>query len=430
VLKAVARAREAKAKRALRMMSPVLCDRRIPRPERVMVAKAFLVPVVMYGAELWGGRRAVVRPLELLLNRMWSMVLGVPRTSSLFCARHAVRAQSARAMSLVASARAMAKWRSLRSWVSEFVRAPYRRRIAEPDWVWSRSVNVSLRAASDEGDIAAAAAAAQVEATKRAATKAATRAEIKEDGSMAGDLWRRYDLDGTVGEARKLALAGSDVNNWSVRQMDRMRAGVFNTTQRLARCEFVSGMWRAQCPYCLQPVPEDLAHFLLECPEWRSARMRFIMPVLRRAGCGGWIGNVERRQDLVYILLGGKLGRCSAVSLSRARQEDKEAKQRAERGGEGDRRRGVAVVVAAGAGAGAADVGAVAEGVPGHAAVVRREVKLSKSLRSSGLNFLVGVSRFLRAVWSDRTARGPPLSRRRPIGGMAELGAPGGRLVP
>jgi len=181
----------------------------------------------------------------------------------------------------------------MRSWVSEFVRAPYRRRIAEPDWVWSRSVNVSLRAASDEGDIAAAAAAAQVEATKRAATKAATRVEIKEDGSMAGDLWRRYDLDGTVGEARKLALAGSDVNNWSVRQMDRMRAGVFNTTQRLARCEFVSGMWRAQCPYCLQPVPEDLAHFLLECPEWRSARMRFIMPVLRRAGCGGWIGNVE-----------------------------------------------------------------------------------------------------------------------------------------
>ena len=44
---------------------------------------------------------------------------------------------------------------------------------------------------------------------------------------------------------------------------------------------------------------------------------------------------------------------------------------------------------------------------------------------SSGLNWLVGVGRYVRAVWSDRTAQGPPLSLGRHRG-MAELDAPGG----
>ena len=359
-LKASARARAAKAQRVANMLSPVLRDRRIPRPERVLVAKAFLVPVVMYGAELWGGRRDVVRPLELLLNRVWCMVLGVPRTSSLFCARHAARTRSARAASFMASARAMAKWRAMKSWVGAFVTAPFRRRAGAGAWVWSQSVSRSLRAVDRTGATTAAVLAGEVAVAKRKAAAAAERAEVKADRSAHGSWWREYDLDGTVSEARMLAVAGAGelVSNWALRHVDRMRAGVFNTTQRLARCGFVPERWRAQCPYCLQGVPEDLAHFLLECPEWSEARKKFIMPVLRRADCSAWLGVADRRLDLVYILLGGKRGKRSALSLARrAKDKAEKAKAKADKaaagGGEG---------VVAGVVAGVVDVAAVGAG--------------------------------------------------------------------
>jgi hypothetical protein len=326
-----------------------------------------VVPVVLYGAELWGGRRTVVRPLELLLNRMWCMVLGVPRTSSLFCARHAVHVRSARAASLVASARALAKWRGMHTWVSEFVRAPFRRRCGGV-WVWSTSVVRSVRAVDRTGDTAAAAAAGDVVGAKRAAGAAAERAEVKADRSGHGSWWREYDLDGTVGEARKLAVAGGDVSNWAVRQVDRMRAGVFNTTQRLARCEFVAARWRAQCPYCGEDVPEDLAHFLLECPEWSEARKLFIMPVLRRAGCAAWLGHAARRQDLVYILIGGKCGGRSAVSLSRKedKKKAKAAAAAAQGAGAGVERRAEAVAGGVAGGGDIVGADAAVHGVPGH----------------------------------------------------------------
>jgi hypothetical protein len=388
------------------------------------------------------------------------MVLGVPRTSSLFCARHAARTRSARAASFMASARAMAKWRAMKSWVGAFVTAPFRRRAGAGAWVWSQSVSRSLRAVDRTGATTAAVLAGEVAVAKRKAAAAAERAEVKADRSAHGSWWREYDLDGTVSEARMLAVAGAGelVSNWALRHVDRMRAGVFNTTQRLARCGFVPERWRAQCPYCLQGVPEDLAHFLLECPEWSEARKKFIMPVLRRADCSAWLGVADRRLilgskcsarrvprsvsqvtmadlDLVYILLGGKRSKRSALSLARrAKDKAEKAKAKADkaagRGGEGVVAGVVAGVVdVAAVGAGGLQLGAGGHGVPGHAAAGRGRGGQDKSLCSSGLNFLVALGRYLGAVWSDRTARGPPLSRRHLIGGMAELVAPGGLPV-
>jgi endonuclease/exonuclease/phosphatase family metal-dependent hydrolase len=379
------RARAAAGQAVLGTLMPVLRDRRIPRHERVTIVKSFLAPVVMFGAELWGGRRELVRPLHKVLHTALCVAVGVPRNTSMYCVRQTVGCRSARAWSLVASVRALSKWRGLRSWVSDLVRAPYRGR--GRSWVWSRAVTRTVRrvdrsrramAAAQEGDIS------------KAKKEIGKVAEVKDD-TLAGRRWRQYDLDGSVAEARKLATLGAmrDLDNWTVRQLDRMRAGVFNTTQRLARCEIVAAQWRAQCPYCLQPVAEDLAHFLLDCEAWTSQRKQFIMPVLRAAGCASWLDTPERRLDLVYILLGGKARRRQAVSMARPVRPRP------------------------------------ARDVIGHVAPMADPVA-NKSFRSSGANWLVGMGRFLRALWPVRDALGPPRSQIRFGGGMAELVAPGG----
>jgi hypothetical protein len=223
---------------------------------------------------------------------------------------------------------------------------------------------------------------------------------------------------------------------WMVWQLNRMRVGVFNTYQRLARAEVTDAQWEHRCPFCRARRPEDLAHFLLECPTWARQRGTFIVPILRKSKVHGWLGNPARRNDLVHILIGGNVGRHHAVSAARKDKKDKQQRN----GGNAPAPAAAAAVAAAGpapAGPPAAPAAAAAPlpplppnllvpvpDVPGHVAPPARQ--LSKCLRTSGLNWLVGVGRYLAAVWPQRTAEGPPLSRGRLPDDMAALHAPGG----
>src|SRR3954464_14507626 len=139
---AMARARAESARRLVGAMRASLCDYRIPCAERVMLVKAFVAPVIMYGAELWAGVGHVVRPLKKVLNEVWRLVLGVRKNASLFCIYRTVSCRSARAWSLVAAARAYSKWRASSTWMSLLLRHVVRGRSAT---VWSRSVRRALR---------------------------------------------------------------------------------------------------------------------------------------------------------------------------------------------------------------------------------------------------------------------------------------------
>ena len=444
---AMAEARAAAARKVYGIWHHALCDRRLPVHERVTIAKAYVMPVALYGAELWAGNVAVVHKLEMLLNDVWCTVLNVPRHASLYCVRRSAHCLSARNASLVASARAFAKWRSSRTWIGELLRGADFNVLT----VWSRRVASALSRVDKTRAAITAARDGDVAAAKRTTAAAAVRAEAKSDTADAGRRWRRYQLDDTVTEARKLAVSGvRDLSAWMVVQVTRMRVGVFNTYQRLAQCTAADAKWATQCPFCNAQVPEDLAHFLLECPTWAQQRALYLHPILRRCKVFSWLGKQERRADLTHILLGGAVGPHRALSLARKEKADK---KKANRGAHHDAAVAApaaaapapapaaaaapapAVLVAAAGAAPAANLHPVPVPVPApHVPVpVPRDVlQLGRvapprlqNPAVSGLNWMVGVGRFVRAVWSDRTAHGPPLSLGRHRG-MAELGAPGG----
>jgi hypothetical protein len=292
--------------------------------------------------------------------------------------------------------------------------------------VWSRSVRLALGRIDRSGESLAAAQAGDVPQAKQLVAAATEAAEAKADKSLSGAKWRAYDLDTTVSEASKLSRSElRDLKEWEVAQVQRMRVGVFNTFQRLARAELVPARWERSCPFCDHMGPEDLPHFLLECPAWSSERGRFIGPVLRYAKIDEWLRAEDelRREKSTFLLLGGRVDGHSAVSL--LRRSKKKKKQQAndqdvmDEAPVRDELDDAVAPVPAGAAA------AVAPDAVGRVAAGAAPDRQNKSLGSSGLNWLVGVSRYLRAVCPERTARGPPLSQGRPRG-MAELDAPGG----
>ena len=397
-----------------------------------MLVKAFVAPVIMYGAELWAGVERVVRPLNKVLNEVWRLVLGVRKNASLFCIYRTVSCRSARAWSLVAAARAYSKWRASSTWTSLLLRHRVRGRSAT---VWSRSVRRALRSIDRSHEAVRVAEAGDVAQAKKLVGAAAEAAEAKGDRALAGALWRGYDLGTTAGEASKLLRSDvRDLKTGEVAQVQRMRVGVFSTYHRHAVAGRVHAQWRHKCPFCDRNGPEDLPHFLLECPAWSAERGRFLLPVLRRAKVHEWLGVAERRVDATYVLLGGCVEGRSAVSALRGgKKKKKKAEQKeaenVEPVGDEEAQVGAAAAVApVPAGAAAAAV-AVANDAMGRVAAAPPDPGQNKSLRSSGLNWLVGVCRYLRAVCPERTARGPPLSQGRAVRGRAELPAPGGGMV-
>jgi hypothetical protein len=290
-----------------------------------------------------------------------------------------------------------------------------------------RRIDRRSELAAEAGDVA------QAKKLVGAATEAA---EAKSDESLYGARWRGYDLGTTAGEASKLLRSDvRDLRSSDVAQVQKMRIGVFNTYRRLAKAGYAHAQWQRRCPFCDRDGPEDLPHLLLECPAWSAERGRFLVPVLRRAKVHEWLGVAGRRVDATYVLLGGCVEGRSAVSALRGAKKQKQ-KKRAEQqevanvepvGDEVAQVGAAAPVAPVPAGVAGAAV-AVANDAMGRVAAAPPDPGQNKSLRSSGLNWLVGVCRYLRVVLPQRTARGPPLSQGR-ARGRAELPAPGGGMV-
>jgi hypothetical protein len=420
-LAAMVRARAAAARKVVGMMTPVLSDVRVPLHERVLLAKAFVVPVVLYGAELWAGVGSLVKPLDLVLNDLWCRVLRVPRHSALFGVLSTVRCRTAQGSSLVACARAFAKWRGLSTWIAPLTQSPAR-------GGWAVKARFMLTRADRSRELLGAALDGRTQRAKQLAGKAADDQTRRRDATLTGAQWRRYGLSATVGEARRLfhvEKGPRDLSNWAVWQVVRMRCGVFNTVRRFARIGLVDAKWRQECPFCGQEVPEDLAHLVLECAAWSAERGRFLVPVFRAAKVASWLSKPERREDALGLILGGKVGPHAARSLCR----------RAAGGAVAAAAKAAAPALVPVAGAGGDVLDPVANGVVGYhageaaaaaaapAAAAERAALVQRSL---GLNWCVALCRFLRAVAPERTARFPPLSLG-PARGMAELVAPGGR---
>ena len=229
-------------------------------------------------------------------------------------------------------------------------------------------------------------------------------------GGAAEANYRVYKLQRTATEWRALQrVPGALRFSWRVVVALGLRTGVFVSAEAMAAAGILPRAARHVCPVC-GGAREDLVHVLVSCPSWAAARESHLVPVLRAAGLeASFRGGVGSRERLAFVLLGGRSGVYRAPSLA----------ARLNGSGSGGARRKAQVPVAVPVPGAAVAAAAVAVAAP--------PVGVARARRS----WLVGLSRFVGAVWPARMAALSLKSLRRDAShGMAGPGGPRVQWVP
>ncbi|PVU92850.1 hypothetical protein BB561_003576 [Smittium simulii] len=103
----------------------------------------------------------------------------------------------------------------------------------------------------------------------------------------------------------------------------KIRTGAYWTTERLAKSQLISKIYRKKCPCCNVNVPENIKHILLYCKRWaaiRSEKIGQFIPRLFRI-CND--NNNEPLTQAKIKLVGKLLGGESKKSLLQLRKEKK-----------------------------------------------------------------------------------------------------------
>jgi hypothetical protein len=317
-------ARVQAANLALHALMPLLRDHRVPIEQRFRSIKAFLLPVVQYGAELWGMSARRVAPLRRVVDSALRACLRAPKSVPLATLYAEARIVPYHVFAAAARARALFKWRASKTHVHRLVRARvWRARGSARDQTWSEAGRRWLRRqqlptppTDDDEEVE--------DKSGQVTRKLVIERGLETDPLRAGRSWERYEhykLEQTAKELHFLQRLGWAGAHWSVDTVVAMRTGAFVTAKMLARWGVQAPRFLELCPFCGAAVGgESIVHFLVSCDRWERERIRFLVPVWRAAGVLRWRSNDARHPDLAYLLLGGRVGSRCGPSAARGVQ--------------------------------------------------------------------------------------------------------------
>jgi len=289
-------ARATKGRGALHSLRPVLAARHVPICMQVRMINACLLPVLTFGAELWGIDGLHQGPVQKVLDNACFLVAG-RRTAQRETILHELGLHSVKARTSGLVARAAIKYRTLDTIIADLCRRTSTPR-GEGAWVQAagtlttRLGNAWLqRYPGAQGERGAPSSWSADLAKRRVRQLVGAREWTAAVGSTG--TAKTYDEARLRCTRRYIELS----IRWpgeadAVRLLMRLRLGAVTWAPALARAPAYAAirgqLQRVECPCCRAGgVRETAPHFLLECSAWAAARARHIQPVLAELAAAG-----------------------------------------------------------------------------------------------------------------------------------------------
>jgi hypothetical protein len=338
-LDAIIRARTSATRKVLFALQSVLSNKTLPVPLRLAIFRAKVLPVAMYGAEIWGGipeRRYAELAKLINMGAKWVLCGYEGRAFASAPVLFELGIGSLPAMALARRARGFIKYPTVATTVSQFYKGKKPERYT--GCLNTRVVGLL----HDNGSIKS-----LITRAYKALNKARTggddldwREEVRDAGpgkdpskrvarrvkfgrnlmfiqnkSRATTALKGYlDADRlqTRGRALKLALTPkSTAGEWLL----RLRCGAYWTAPRAAGAKWVPALFRTQCPECQALVKADIDHLLLDCPSFQASRSELLQALTSEEE----VRSERRRPDSVEALMQKTIDRPRAGSAYHVR---------------------------------------------------------------------------------------------------------------
>jgi exonuclease III len=284
-------------RKALGALRPLLFSRLVPMHTKVMIIKACVLPVLMFGAELWGMNGKLVGKHQSLLNASLRWVAGAQGGSacmSTTCAWMEFNIPPLQALSAAARARALKKYENCKSAVSDLiVSAPNTRKAT---WVtgglrWlnkfvTGSPGENVSECMDRGPLSP-----KYDVSRHnvgcfgndawgTLTKTSVLERVLSNDVSAQAMWYK----------KHFIFKGSSNWYWLSRcapewaegfcLLTNARLGGFISAVKWANMRLLSPKWKSCCPHCSLEVPESIYHVLMVCDRWAVERKRYLGTLL------------------------------------------------------------------------------------------------------------------------------------------------------
>lgn len=287
----------------------------IPMHTRVMVMKACVLPILLYGAELWGLNVSLTRRHETLINTAIKWILGTSgRGVSSLCMRREIDFTGVAASAAARRTSAFIRWDKKRTWITDLIQTPMTHRKAT--WVssttrWIKKYGQESRWASE---------AFVSDASPMRHIGEVTEAHLYGESAALIMKCKERARDNTAQFAwySKYVVNHRDCRKWQKVEMfnpeltrafttfARYRIGGIPLGTNLARWDKIDKVYLDTCPFCEQPTKESIEHIVLGCAHWAANRKK-ISKFVRLAAELTMVGDAVDGDAMLGLLMGGAM---------------------------------------------------------------------------------------------------------------------------
>lgn len=294
-MNAMTRGRVESGNKALQVLRPVLTCHSVPVGIRIQILKSCLVPVLTYGAELWGMSDERCMGPQRVLTKGMKLIAGITGNSTVVeTLGLEFEIPNISCTAAAARGRALAKFEDSRCVIGELVLYTPRLRIRT--WVtggssWLKSY--------------------YPEALEETSYRVRSKIVLSQSWDYRIDQVRKksktlqryikarfYQTQAFVKSAKYFYKVSRGTS-----YLIKIRVGAFWSGRKFVQARMLNEAdWKDTCPCCLEHIEggETLEHMFLHCVKWTPFRDTYLTPLLVT------LGNVENDIERVIILCGGK----------------------------------------------------------------------------------------------------------------------------
>ena len=297
-------------------LSPFLRTQSIPLRMRAAVVKSVVVPMLVYGSEIYGQNKRLVNKMQIFINQSLRVMAGLSHKAPVSNAA-LWREFSIAPVCAAGSARRTRAWRKCstsNTWVQRLTNGLLKTR----KWTWLKGTPIWLKrylprlsekmtrlvVGRDEVRNGTPWQVLSTSVLTKLVYHAVWEREEKPPGRCkTADAYRaaKYDMQ----QVFRIGGIHHPSINSGMHAIVKCRIGGFWTSKWRAERKLIARRYLNQCPCCHGQGAEDLYHLMWTCPRWGGIRAQWLQPLREEPTLSRFLQPPDPK-GIVTLLLGGE----------------------------------------------------------------------------------------------------------------------------